>query len=134
MVGLVTTDAGAARVVIADDDRDIRALVSIAVRKAGLELVAATEDGDAALSAIREFGPDLAILDVSMPGKTGLELCRLVRADDAFSGIHLVLLSAAVDDHARAAGIDAGADEFLTKPFSPRELAAWLSELMAGRS
>jgi DNA-binding response OmpR family regulator len=127
MVG--TVSAGTSRVVIADDDPDIRALISIAVRRAGLELLAEAEDGDRAHIALQEHHPDLAILDVSMPGMTGLELCRLIRADDAFAGMHIVLLSAAVDDQARAAGIEAGADEFFAKPFSPREFGAWLSQL-----
>ncbi|MCU1524098.1 MAG: ompR [Microbacteriaceae bacterium] len=122
--------AGAVRVVIADDDADIRALVSIAVGKAGLDLVAAVADGDQAWLALQEHHPDLAVLDVSMPGMTGLELCRLIRADAALAGLHIVLLSAAVDDQARAAGFEAGADEFFLKPFSPREFAAWLSDFM----
>ena len=121
---------GRARVVIADDDPDIRALVSISVRKAGLELVAAAADGDQAWLALQEYHPDLAVLDVSMPGMTGLELCRLVRADPSLAGLRIVLLSAAADDQARAAGIEAGADEFFVKPFSPRDFAAWLSDAM----
>ncbi|HAM28195.1 MAG TPA: response regulator [Microbacteriaceae bacterium] len=120
----------AARVVIADDDPDIRALVSIAVRKAGLDLVEAAEDGTAALLALQTHRPDLAVLDVSMPGMTGLEVCRLARTDATLDGIHLILLTAAVDDQSRAAGLEAGADDFFVKPFSPKELAAALSALM----
>jgi DNA-binding response OmpR family regulator len=127
---VVAVTEGRARVVIADDDPDIRALVSISVRKAGLELVAAAADGDQAWLALQEYHPDLAVLDVSMPGMTGLELCRLVRADTSLAGLRIVLLSAAADDQARAAGIEAGADEFFVKPFSPRDFAAWLSDAM----
>ena len=118
------------RVVIADDDPDIRALVSIAVTRAGLDLVAVTEDGDAAWEALTEFRPDLAVLDVSMPGMTGLELCARARADDSFADTRIVLLSAGVDDNAREAGRVAGATDFIAKPFSPRELGARLAELM----
>lgn len=122
--------ASSIRVVIADDDADIRALVAIAVRKAGLELVDTSFDGDSAWRSILTFAPDLAVLDVSMPGMTGLEVCRLVRANDALRGIRIVLLSAAVDDASRQAGLDAGATEYLIKPFSPRELADRLSNLV----
>lgn len=118
------------RAVIADDDADIRALVSIAVRKAGIDLVAETDDGEGAWAAVQQFRPELVVLDVSMPGKSGLEVCTLIRADDALAGIRIVLLSAAVDDRARAAGFDAGADEFFVKPFSPRDLAARLSAIV----
>ncbi|CAN5494979.1 hypothetical protein BH10ACT4_BH10ACT4_11070 [soil metagenome] len=118
------------RVVIADDDPDIRALVSIAVTRAGLDLVAVTEDGDAAWEALTELRPDLAVLDVSMPGMTGLELCARARADNSFADTRIVLLSAGVDDNAREAGRVAGATDFIAKPFSPRELGARLAELM----
>jgi DNA-binding response OmpR family regulator len=118
------------RVMIADDDPDIRVLVSIAVTRAGLDLVAVTEDGDAAWEALLEHRPDLAVLDVSMPGMTGLELCARARADDSFANTRIVLLSAGVDDNAREAGRIAGATDFIAKPFSPRELGTRLSELM----
>jgi DNA-binding response OmpR family regulator len=115
------------RVVIADDDADIRALVGIAVHKAGLDLVSVAWDGDTAWEDIQEHRPDLAVLDVSMPGKTGLEVSRLVRADPTLSGTTIVLLSAAVDEASRNAGIEAGALEYLAKPFSPKDLAARLA-------
>jgi DNA-binding response OmpR family regulator len=119
--------AAVRRVVIADDDADIRALVRISATRAGVEVVAEVADGDAALTAIREIVPELAILDVAMPGLTGLEVCRAVRADTALAGVRILLLSAAVGDAARAAGYAAGAAEYLSKPFSPRELAAALT-------
>ena len=114
-------------VVVADDDQDIRSLVSIAVGKAGLELVASVSDGTLALAAILEHQPDLAILDVSMPEMTGLEVCRAVRSNDTVGDLRILLLSASVDEASQSIGIEAGADYFLAKPFSPRELASWLS-------
>jgi CheY-like chemotaxis protein len=114
-------------VVCADDDPDILGLVTLAVQRAGLQLVAAATDGAAALAAIREHAPDLAILDISMPALTGLEVCSAVRADPALSEVRIVMLSASVDDAARRVATDAGADHFLAKPFSPRELTAWLA-------
>jgi CheY-like chemotaxis protein len=117
----------ARRVVVADDDPDIRALVAISARKAGLDVVASVEDGDKAWEAIQEFIPDLAILDVAMPGMTGLEVCRLVRADPRLNDLPVLLLSAAVDEASREAGDEAGAQDYLAKPFSPRALVSWLT-------
>ena len=114
-------------VIIADDDTDIRDLVRITIGRAGYTVVAAVADGAAALEAIREHHPDLAILDVSMPELTGVEVCRAVRADRTLDNTRLLLLSASVDDSARAVGIEAGADYFLPKPFSPRGLLEWLA-------
>lgn len=113
---------GVVRVVIADDDPDIRALVSIAVGRANLELVQALGDGDSAWQAILEHRPDLVVLDVSMPGLTGVEISRLVRAEETVNGTRILLLSAAVAEAERRTGIEAGADEYVIKPFSPREL------------
>ena len=118
------------RVVIADDDADIRVLIAIAVRKAGFDLVAEESDGRAALDAVRLVQPDLAILDVSMPTMTGIEVCRAVREDASLDDVRLVLLSAGADDRAREVGLASGADHYLIKPFSPRALAVTLAEMM----
>ncbi|WP_213813869.1 response regulator transcription factor [Glaciihabitans sp. dw_435] len=115
------------RVVVADDDSDIRALVAIAVKKAGMEVVAAAEDGDRAWDVVQETRPDLVILDVAMPGMTGIEVCRLIRADASLADVRVLLLSAAVDESSREAGIEAGANDYLGKPFSPRALVSWLA-------
>ncbi len=114
-------------VVIADDDNDIRDLVVIAVERAGLRVVATAADGIAALAALREHQPDLAILDVTMPGLTGIQVCEAVRDDPTFADLRILLVSASVDEAAQRAGLAAGADYFLPKPFSPRQLVAWLA-------
>jgi CheY-like chemotaxis protein len=114
-------------VIAADDDPDILLLVSIAVRRAGLELMATASDGDAALAAIREHRPAIAILDNSMPGMTGLAVCRIVREDPAMAGIRIIMLSASVDEEAQQIATGAGVDHFHPKPFSPREFAEFLS-------
>jgi DNA-binding response OmpR family regulator len=119
--------APARRVVVADDDADIRALVTISAKRAGLEVVASVGDGEQALSAITELRPDRAILDGAMPGLTGLEVCAQVRRNPDVADIPVLLLSAAVDEAARAAGREAGATDYLAKPFSPRALVAWLN-------
>jgi DNA-binding response OmpR family regulator len=120
------------KVVIADDDVDIRALVKISAVRAGLNVVAEATNGDEALAAIRLLVPELAILDVTMPGLTGLEVCRLVRADSALDGVQILLVSAAADETSIAAGMRAGAADYLSKPFSPRELASRLSAHVGG--
>jgi len=119
------------RVVVADDDEDIRSLIVIAVRKANLTLMADLPDGESALSAVREHKPDLVLLDVSMPGLTGLEVTAAIRADPELAKAMVFILSAAVDDTAVAAGFAAGADAYMTKPFSPNTLAAQLTALIA---
>ena len=106
------------RVLVADDEDDIRALVCLAVAKAGATVVGAVADGPAALAAARVELPDLAVLDVSMPGASGLEVCAELRADPRTAGIRILLLSAgaSLDDVAR--GLSAGADAYLAKPFA----------------
>jgi DNA-binding response OmpR family regulator len=120
---------GRVRVLVADDEDDIRALVCLAVRKAGAADVTAVADGTAALAAARSQLPDLAVLDVSMPGATGLEICSALRADPATAGIRILLLSAgaSLDDVAR--GLAAGADAYLAKPFSVAGLVHQLRAL-----
>ncbi|WP_111765412.1 response regulator transcription factor [Nakamurella deserti] len=120
-------------VVVADDDAAIRGLVEVAVRKAGARVATAVGDGAAAVAAIRELEPHLAVLDVSMPVMSGLEACQQVRTDPRFATLPVVMLSAAVHPAAVQSGMDAGADLYLEKPFSPRALAATLRELLAQR-
>jgi DNA-binding response OmpR family regulator len=125
-------DAVRFTVVIADDDADIRALVKISAVRAGLDVISEAIDGDEALAAIRLLVPDLAILDVSMPGLSGLEVCRVVRSEAALDGVQVLLVSAAADETSIAAGMRAGAADYLSKPFSPRELASRLSAHVGG--
>ena len=111
-------DVTGLRVLVADDEDDIRALVALAVRKAGCTVVDSVADGSAALDLLRVELPDLAVLDVSMPGATGLEVCAALRADPATAGIRILLLSAGASLDDVAAGLAAGADAYLVKPFS----------------
>jgi len=106
---------------VADDDPDILALVSLGLQKAGYAVVAA-QDGRKALEALRERRPDLAIVDVRMPEVDGLEVIRRIRADDQTSGMLVIALSAGVQEANVAEGLEAGADEYMEKPFSPRKL------------
>src|SRR5690606_14799805 len=91
-------------VVIADDDPDIRGLVAVAVKRAGLDLLHAAADGEQAWAALQDHHPDLVVLDVSMPVFSGLELCRMLRSDASFDATIVVLLTAGVDQQSHEAG------------------------------
>ena len=123
----------APRVLVADDEEDIRALVCLAVRKAGCTLAAAVGDGDAALSTARADVPALAVLDVSMPGRTGLEVCTALRAEPSTAGIRILLLSAGASADDVARGLAAGADAYLPKPFSVADLVRDVRALATGQ-
>ncbi|MCF6736755.1 response regulator transcription factor [Blastococcus sp. KM273129] len=123
---------GAIRVLVADDEDDIRALVCLAVRKAGGHVVVAAPDGTTALAAARAELPDLAVLDVSMPGATGLEICTALRATPATAGIRILLLSAGASPDEVTRGLAAGADAYLPKPFTVAGLVRQVRALAAG--
>ncbi|TFV65372.1 UNVERIFIED_ORG: response regulator [Bacillus sp. AZ43] len=119
------------RVLVADDEEDIRTLVCLAVAKAGCTVTHSVADGSAALATARDEVPDLAVLDVSMPGASGLEVCTALRQDPATAGIRILLLSAgaSLDDVAR--GLSAGADAYLAKPFGISALVHQVHALTA---
>ena len=108
-------------VLVADDDPDILTLVSLRLKKAGYGVVTAA-DGEEAWQAVREHRPELAIVDVRMPKMDGLELIRRIRADGQSSDMPVIALSARARDANLAEGFEAGADEYVKKPFSPRQL------------
>ncbi|MGV8884639.1 MAG: response regulator [Microbacteriaceae bacterium] len=122
---------GPITVVIADDDNDILTLVSIAVKRAGFTVGSAHGDGASAWGSIVETRPQLVVLDVSMPGMTGLEVSAAIRAHETLASTRIVLLSAGAGPEAIARAEGAGVDRYLTKPFSPRELAIQLQEVMS---
>jgi CheY-like chemotaxis protein len=120
------------RVLVADDEEDIRLLVSLAVRRAGCTVVAAVADGAEALTAARAQHPELVVLDVSMPAATGLEVCAELRADPATAGCRVLLLSAGASPDDIARGLAAGADAYLPKPFTVAGLVDQVRRLTAG--
>jgi two-component system OmpR family response regulator len=107
-------------ILVADDDAHIRQLIVFALAKAGLNAIEA-DDGEAALAQIAAQAPDLIILDINMPRMDGLELCRRLRAT---SDLPILFLSSRDDEIDRVLGIELGADDYVTKPFSPREVVA----------
>ena len=118
-----------AKILIAEDDSDLRLLVSLKLESSGHEVVS-VEDGSAAANSCRELRPDLVILDLMMPGMSGLEVCRYIRSDPELKATPVILLTARAQASDIEAGKAAGVDEYLTKPFSPRELAVRVASLL----
>jgi DNA-binding response OmpR family regulator len=116
-------------VLVADDDEDILVLVRTVLERAGYE-VSAVRDGAEAIAAARQRRPDLAVLDVAMPEVDGLEVLRRLRADASTSDVPVLLLSARVQEDDVARGFATGADAYVQKPFSPRELSDRVNELL----
>jgi CheY-like chemotaxis protein len=119
---------GKRRVVVADDDSTIRALVEAAVGNAGFECRVAT-DGSAALEAIRSWQPDMAVLDVNMPNRSGFEVLSALRNDPLTREIRVILLTARQQETDVIRGFGLGADDYVIKPFSPMELIARMKRL-----
>lgn len=111
------------RVVIADDDADIRDLVAFKLRSAGYE-VDAFADGQSALDAVMASVPDLVLLDVMMPVMTGTEVCAALRRNELTANVPIILLTARSQEVDVERGFDVGADDYMIKPFSPRELVS----------
>jgi DNA-binding response OmpR family regulator len=116
-------------VLVADDDADIRDLVAFKLEQAGLEVIT-VGDGQAAVETARARRPDLAVLDVSMPGLSGIDVCRTLRAEPATAGMLIIMLTARVQEQDVEGGFSAGADDYVTKPFSPRELVSRIQALL----
>ncbi|QUD87414.1 response regulator transcription factor [Phenylobacterium montanum] len=113
-------------VLVVDDDPHIRQLLVFALGKGGFETREA-EDGEAALSLIAQARPDLVVLDINLPRMTGLEVCRRVRAE---SELPILFLSSRDDEIDRVLGIELGADDYVVKPFSPREVTARVAAIL----
>ena len=118
-------------VVIADDDPDIRAMITQKLSQAGHE-VTATEDGAAALAAVKRSRPDVVVLDMQMPGLSGLDVVRMIRADPTTATVPVIMVTSHSEPQFIGESFNSGADDFLAKPFRPRELAARIAQLMQG--
>ncbi|MDH5522180.1 MAG: response regulator transcription factor [Acidimicrobiia bacterium] len=108
------------KVLVADDEEKIRTLVGSYLRSEGYEVVT-VEDGEAAIDLVRRHEPDLVVLDIRMPGIDGIEALREIRT---FSDAYVIMLTARAEETDKLIGLSVGADDYLTKPFSPRELVA----------
>ena len=108
------------RVLVVDDDLALAEMLGIVLRNEGLE-VHHVADGSSAIGAFREYRPDLVLLDVMLPGIDGLEVCRQIRLT---SNVPVIMVSAKDDEVDKVVGLELGADDYVTKPYSPRELVA----------
>ena len=111
------------RILIVEDDHDIADLIAHHLGRAGYTADIVTDGGEA-LGQVRKKPPQLIVLDWMLPGLSGLEICRMLRADATTSCIPIIMLTARVDETDRIVGLEIGADDYVTKPFSPKELVA----------
>ncbi|MFA5775636.1 MAG: response regulator [Ilumatobacteraceae bacterium] len=118
------------RILVADDDQDILDLVTFILTYSGYEVVGAV-DGSAAIAAIEADPPKMAILDVMMPGMSGIEVLQRVRKSDAHKNLHVILFSVITNESVIAAGLAAGANEFIRKPVNLRELMNIVNTFLA---
>jgi DNA-binding response OmpR family regulator len=119
-----------ARVLVVEDEQDIAALIAHTLQRGGDLQVESVASGDAALKTIAERPPDLIILDLNLPVLGGLEVCRILRARPNTADTPIIMLTARTTESDRVIGLDLGADDYVTKPFSVRELAARVRAVM----
>ena len=118
-----------AKILIAEDERDIRDLVAFSLRYGGFEVVEAT-NGQEAVDQARAEKPDLILMDVRMPKMTGYEACRALKAMDDMKHIPVIFLSAKGQESEIQQGIDAGAEEYILKPFAPEDLVNKVRDIL----
>jgi len=116
-------------ILVVEDERDISDLVRFNLEQEGFA-VSVANDGEAALLAVQRERPALVILDLMLPGLPGLDVCRRLRADEATVNLPIVVLTAKAAEADRIVGLEMGADDYITKPFSPRELVARVRALL----
>jgi len=119
-----------AKILIAEDERDIRDLVAFTLRFAGYEVFAAA-NGEEAVEMASRVNPDLILMDVRMPRMTGYEACRILKLNPDLKDIPVVFLSAKGQDTEIQQGLEAGAEEYLLKPFAPDQLTSHVKSILA---
>ncbi|GAB6137537.1 response regulator [Halanaerobaculum tunisiense] len=113
----------AAKILVVDDEENIVQLVEFNLKKEGYEVITASK-GQQALELVRQQEPDLIVLDLMLPGVDGFDICRKIRQNDQYSNLPIIILSAKEEEVDKILGLELGADDYVTKPFSPRELIA----------
>ncbi len=126
---LLYSSSGHQTILVVDDDMQIIRLVRSYLEQAGFR-VATAGDGNTALAAIRSEQPDLVVLDLMLPGRDGLSITQHMRSDPKLSSIPILMLTARVDDIDRILGLEMGADDYVTKPFNPREVVARVKAIL----
>jgi DNA-binding response OmpR family regulator len=119
------------RILIADDEPNIVVSLEFLMKQRGYDVRVAST-GEEALAAVGEFAPDLILLDVMMPRMSGYDLCQRVRENPAWQGVKIIMLSAKGRDIEVSKGMAVGADAYVTKPFSTKDLIAKVQELLGG--
>jgi DNA-binding response OmpR family regulator len=125
--------ASTPRVLVVEDEQDIAALIKHALERSGDAQVELAYTGDAALRAARELAPDVVILDLNLPVVNGIDICRLLRERPETVDTGIIILTARSGETDRVAGLDLGADDYITKPFSLRELSARVRAVLRRR-
>src|ERR1022692_343490 len=116
------------KILIADDEPDILEIIQYNLVKEGYEVITA-KDGDDALSKARLLKPDLIILDIMMPKKNGMEVCEILRSQPAFKDVLIIFLTALNDESTHIKGLETGADDYVSKPISPKVLVSRVNAL-----
>jgi len=111
------------KILVADDENDILEIINYNLVREGYEVFTA-KDGNEALDKARQIHPDLVILDIMMPYKTGVEVCRILRANDEFDDMLIIFLTALNDEASQVKGLESGADDYISKPISPKVLVS----------
>ncbi|MBM4336638.1 MAG: response regulator [Deltaproteobacteria bacterium] len=122
-----------ARILAVDDEPDLLELVRLGLSQAGY-VVETARTGTEALAALRRAPPDLVVLDVMLPDLSGTELCARIRADQRLAAVPIIMLTAKSEEIDRVVGLEVGADDYVTKPFSPRELALRVRAVLRRRA
>lgn len=117
------------RILIAEDEESIVASLEFLMRHAGFDTLVA-RDGAAAIAALADFRPHLVVLDLMLPVRSGFEVCRAIRADPQLSATRVLMLTARGGANDATRGMDAGADDYMTKPFSTKDLVARVRALL----
>ncbi|MDD4181473.1 MAG: response regulator, partial [Victivallaceae bacterium] len=112
------------KILIIEDDEDIQTVIQYNLRQAGFSNISSAEDGLTGLNLVIKLKPDIVLLDLMMPGLDGVSLCRRVKADNALAAIPIIILTAKSSESDIVAGLEAGADDYVVKPFSIKVLIA----------
>ena len=123
----------AANILLVEDEPGIQELLKLNLGQAGHQVTAA-EDAEGALQYLKTTLPDVILLDWMLPGMSGIDLCRRLRADKRYQPVPIIMLTARGEEQDRVAGLDTGADDYITKPFSPRELVSRIRAVLRRRA
>ena len=118
------------KILVAEDDGDVRSLICSTLDKAGYCPLVAV-DGPSALATAEEQRPELIVLDLMLPGMNGLDVCRALKSGHHTNGIRVIMLTAKSEESDRRAGLESGEDDYVTKPFSPRDLIQRIGTILS---